>query len=241
MRSGLLFLISTAAWGSPCTLQPFQAYLSLGQNGCTIGPYTFSNFTYVPFGNGTVPDLSNVFIDPRTADATVRGGSLQTGFSLASSSLWAAAFGQTTGLMFGVRIVPNTPEAALLLLGYTPDTQYLYDVTVPVTETIAGTVTDQNGLLFSNSVVYNIASGSGPGSGGGMTVPIPASSTFLDVTVTRSFQPGTNGAADIRGTWLGFQQEIPSTPEPSGFFLQGIGIAALCVARAVRRSVRASP
>lgn len=241
MRPSLLVLISTAAWGSPCTLQPFQAYLSLGQNGCTIGPYTFSNFTYAPSGNGAVPDLSNIFVDPRTADATVRGGSLQTGFFLASSSLWAATSGQTTGLMFGVRIVPNTPEAALLLLGYTSDTQYLYDVTVPATETIAGIVTDQNGLLFSDSVVYNIAIGSGPGSGGGMTVSIPASSTLLDVTVTRSFQPGANGAADIRGTWLGFQQSQTDTPEPSSSLLLGIGIAALCVARAVRRSVRASP
>lgn len=228
------FALAGIASADPCVLASIQTYEA--SSGCSIGPYTFSDFNYSTTGTITAPDQSNVFIDPRDADTTVRGSTIQTGFFVESPALWAIEAGNTGGITFSAHIVPDNPADSLLLLGWTA-IEYPFSQIAGSSMTISGTIADQGGIIYSDSVSYNFTANGSGGEGGGSNIPIPASSQFLDATVGRSFTLGATGEDTFQGTWLGFQVDsdttpLPSTtPEPASLSLGMVGLALVFLSK----------
>jgi hypothetical protein len=95
-------LLASQAMADSCVSESLAAYIALGTVGCQQGDKTFSNFSEVGSGTGTVPTPGDIVVAP---DTRTIGGVPEIGLDF--NSTWFANSGQNadTTITFDVAVV----------------------------------------------------------------------------------------------------------------------------------------
>lgn len=204
-----LNLLASQAMAAACTSESLAAYIALAATGCTVGDKTFSNFSEIGSGTGTVPTPAGITVTPDTL-------SIPGEIGLDFNSTWFAGTGQTadTTITFDVSIVGGGPMLITDASTVQSSSGFTGTGAATVTEgicagppctptTSTSTVNSAGTTVLADTKVF---------------APTGAIQAVKDLGVVG----GSSGTASISQVFDGFSQT--TVPEPGSILLLGTAI-----------------
>lgn len=214
---GLAFLVGSNLFATPCTSGTLASYIALNPTGCTVGLFTFQNFSFAVTSSSGGP----VLLTPSTIDLTPYSDGTYGGVKFAGAFSLTGA--QSVTYQIDWTIDPPPPilhDLELYMDSETPVAPGTADITTTICAGALFVGLSCSGTLTSATVFHH-------GSFGSQLLDIATFSPtkLLDLRTTIILDGHLTGSSQIGGFGINI------TPEPASFLLAAAGLGALIFAR----------